>query len=985
MKSALLLIPLLAVLAFAQEPAVRPPVRIESVRTSVQGGEVRIDIETSAPIDSPGSAAPYADELILDLPGVIYDRMGQRIQVNKADVRDVRVWMQQQKPPIARVSVGMTRDKAYSLSAEGNHLILRIGPWLQTAAARNARTRPKQEAMTVIPAGRASRGVPGTVGAIFTREPRQPVPISRRESTNNSAEQNESRAPLPPIRIDEITKRSAGRAATGEVPAVTAADATPSLVEKEVSPPAPAPAVFGRDAAPSPSIVSTSAPEVSVSSPKNAGSSATPEPAGITISAATPSPRAVNSAAESARRSAAPVVTTAIAPASTPPALPVGPATEPGTGTAARTPSPDIVPAVTPAIPAASAVAEPAASNAVPTAGSAVSDVTPSITAARAVPEVAVSNAPPAPAAVVAPALTPPAAAASETLEASAASREPTPAIAGGLAATPPVPNAGIRTLFHVKFVQQETAYIDGGRTAGLTEGMKLLVSSPDADGGLPKGMSSEAAVAELVVVGIAETSAVTEVRTPKRDVTPGDLAYFTDTDLQALVQQHSLSSTRKYPVVISFTEEDDALDAEARVVDVPRAPLPSVNRMQGRFGFDYIGTQTLGRSQSSGKDVGVVIRADFTRMGGTYWNFRGYWRGRVDYLSAGTQPTLQELINRTYHLALTYDNPTGHWVAGVGRLLLPWASSLDTIDGGYFGRRVRPGVITGVFAGSTPDPTSWNYNPHRQIAGTFVNLTGGSFEAVHYSSTTGAGINLLSWHTDRPMIFFENSVSYRRNFSIYHSLQADSPAGNAATTAPGPGIGRSFLTVRWSPIPRLDLDFNHTYFRNVPTFDPRLIGTGLLDKYLFQGFSGGGRVGIVKQISVYAELGRSNRSGDNSKALNSLYGVTWGKVPWLDVRADAHYSRFNSSFGSGSYRAVSLTRSFRENVRLDVMGGTQTFISTLAGNQNAKFLTTTVDSNLGSTLFVQGGFTVYRGQQQNYNQWMLMMGYRFDSKWKRR
>ena len=65
-------------------------------------------------------------------------------------------------------------------------------------------------------------------------------------------------------------------------------------------------------------------------------------------------------------------------------------------------------------------------------------------------------------------------------------------------------------------------------------------------------------------------------------------------------------------------------------------------------------------------------------------------------------------------------------------------------------------------------------------------------------------------------------------------------------------------------------------------------------------------------------------------------------------------------------------------------MGGTQAFTSSLAGNQTAKFLTTTVDSNLGATLFVQGGFTVYRGQQQSYNQFNFMLGYRFDSKWRR-
>ena len=27
----------------------------------------------------------------------------------------------------------------------------------------------------------------------------------------------------------------------------------------------------------------------------------------------------------------------------------------------------------------------------------------------------------------------------------------------------------------------------------------------------------------------------------------------------------------------------------------------------------------------------GVVVRADVTRIAGTYWNFTGYWRGRLN------------------------------------------------------------------------------------------------------------------------------------------------------------------------------------------------------------------------------------------------------------------------------------------------------------------------------------------------------------------
>jgi hypothetical protein len=551
--------------------------------------------------------------------------------------------------------------------------------------------------------------------------------------------------------------------------------------------------------------------------------------------------------------------------------------------------------------------------------------------------------------------------------------------------------NTGMRTAFQVKYVQQETAYLDGGRSAGLAEGMTLtvkgehIVKDTDED----KDKTAEAGsrdntggtVAELVVVSVAETSAVTEIRTPKRDIVPGDIAYLSSQDTQALVDQHTMGATRKYPAVISFTESD-LFDEEARAY-VPRPPLPSVNRARGRIGVDYMGTINRDTSQARSSSVGVVFRADFTRIGGTYWNLSGYWRGRINSFSSSSQQTLQDLLNRTYHLELTYQNPGSRWVAGVGRMYLPWASSLDTIDGGYFGRRIGKGVTAGIFAGSTPDPTSWNYNPDQRLGGTFVNFEGGSFENTHYSSTSGVGVSLLKWTSQRPFVFFENTVTYKRVFSIYHSLQADSPRGNPAVPSPGAGISQSFLTARLSPIPRIELTLNHTYFRNVPTFDPTLIGTGLLDKYLFQGMSAGVRVEVVKQISLYTDMGQSSRTGDATHSLNQLYGVTFGKLPWLGLRADARYSRFNSSFGTGKYRAVSFSRSFGDGFRLDVLGGDQSVVSALAGNQSARFLTTSVDTSLGALFFLQGGLTFYRGQLQNYDQWFFTLGYRFDSKGK--
>ncbi len=164
------------------------------------------------------------------------------------------------------------------------------------------------------------------------------------------------------------------------------------------------------------------------------------------------------------------------------------------------------------------------------------------------------------------------------------------------------------------------------------------------------------------------------------------------------------------------------------------------------------MGTVSHGTSIRDQFDIGMVLRADITRINGTYWNISGYWRGRLSSQSSTGQQTLQDLINRTYHLSMTYDNPNSAWVAGFGRLYLPWAPSLDTIDGGYFGAQTGPRQHSwnlrridarSHFLELQPGPA------HRRHIHQFQ---GGNYEAFHYTSTSGLGVSTLEV-ADRPAI----------------------------------------------------------------------------------------------------------------------------------------------------------------------------------------------------------------------------------------
>jgi len=81
------------------------------------------------------------------------------------------------------------------------------------------------------------------------------------------------------------------------------------------------------------------------------------------------------------------------------------------------------------------------------------------------------------------------------------------------------------------------------------------------------------------------------------------------------------------------------------------------------------------------------MIRTDITRINGTYWNLNGFWRA-ASITNRMRTGNIQDLINRTYTIASRMTIPTRDGLRL--RATLPaWATSLDTIDGGYVGRRL--------------------------------------------------------------------------------------------------------------------------------------------------------------------------------------------------------------------------------------------------------------------------------------------------------
>ena len=527
--------------------------------------------------------------------------------------------------------------------------------------------------------------------------------------------------------------------------------------------------------------------------------------------------------------------------------------------------------------------------------------------------------------------------------------------------------------------------YIDAGRNADLQEGMKLSVVEAPPDGVIAEGIQYRGYphVAELVVSSVSDSSAVCDVVQTIGELKVGQAAFLTPESVQVRHESELVADQDKYPILVTFSY-GDPLDEEVRETKEAQVTrLSPLQRLQGRIGFNYGGTQESGGFTS--RQMGLVLDADMHNIGGTYWNFIGSWRGNYGRSStslpgAGTQSlTLTDLVNRTYRIGFTYQSPYSPVTVGVGRLFIPWAPSLSTIDGGYFGRKITRKVTFGFFGGSTPDPSSWSYNPNQHVAGTLVNVEYGSFDHLRMYSTVGVALTSIQWKVARQFAFFENTWSWKQYVSFYNSLQADaartSPLVNGGSNPTE--VSQSFSTLHFQPIKLFGFGVNHNYFKTLPTFDPRLLGTGLLDQFLFQGFSGDVRIALPMHIGLFASLGESKTTTDKRNSLNQAYGLSLGRLWKTGMLMDLHYSKFNSAFGSGKYQSFSLSKSFTDSFRVQVYGGHQIFNTVLSNNTNSNFVNGVVDFNVGPRYFLQGNFGWYGGPSLSYTQWSSVFGYR--------
>ena len=135
----------------------------------------------------------------------------------------------------------------------------------------------------------------------------------------------------------------------------------------------------------------------------------------------------------------------------------------------------------------------------------------------------------------------------------------------------------------------------------------------------------------------------------------------------------------------------------------------------------------------------------------------------------------------------------------GFGRLLVPWASSLSTIDGGYFGRKVGGEEVRRL--------VSLQAQRRIRLRGTMIRIgrwaaclsgwMSGSFETVRHTATVGVALSRHDWRPERQFLFLEDGLTVNRVFSVHYNLEADYQSRGRFVASNPVAVTRSFFTLR--------------------------------------------------------------------------------------------------------------------------------------------------------------------------------------------
>lgn len=350
---------------------------------------------------------------------------------------------------------------------------------------------------------------------------------------------------------------------------------------------------------------------------------------------------------------------------------------------------------------------------------------------------------------------------------------------------------------------------------------------------------------------------------------------------------------------------------------------------LRGRIGGGYLTVQDRSGFGEDFSQPSLDINLVGNEVGGSAFDFAVDLRSRRTYRTHSDGETSNSGETRAYRLNVAWRNPGSPFRVAAGRQMSSNFSSVSLFDG-VLVEYLKPRTSVGVFAGSQPDPGTYDFSTDIMEYGTYVQWREAPGSSLRFSLAGGAIASYASGTNNREYMFFRSQISAHR-FYGYASQEIDWNRGwKSEVEGSSLSFTSTYVNLRYQPDPRYTVYAGYDNRRRVRLYRDRETPESEFDDSYRQGLLAGGDARVIRPLRVGLHVTQQvGEPAGNARSYTLSLNAVLPEPTVLDVTTRT--TRYLGPWAEGWLNSLSLGHGFGSRLDVALYGGIRNETRTLA------------------------------------------------------
>lgn len=517
-----------------------------------------------------------------------------------------------------------------------------------------------------------------------------------------------------------------------------------------------------------------------------------------------------------------------------------------------------------------------------------------------------------------------------------------------------------VRRTGEVKYLSQNSLYIDLGSEQGLRKGDTLTVKR------------DRRVIGKLVVQNIARLSAACKFLSQNTPIRIGDQVEIVILMRDKVPAATPVESTKEKGV------ESQLARPQSPKRRLRRRPVASKNnRVKGRFSMQMLSLDDQTPSNRDTYQMAFRSKLKIERFMGFPVALRVRWRSRSHHRQnlQSSEIATDEWRHHFYEFGLVSNSKEANVEFGLGRVLSNRIRGLGYIDGGLFSLKMNGVWRVGVAGGTQPSLRTLAFQTAEHKFGIFLNFEKGEYGKQRVSSTAAFSGRYHKGEVSREFFYLQNTTSFGGKFSLYQTVEIDlnrnwkRDSGHASFQ-----LSNFFLSANYYPTKFISISGSYDARKSVRVYETRSIPDSLFIEVLRQGFHAGITVRLPNRIRLSGNLGIRLRTGQLRSTTSASFGLSVPRIfnSWATLSARLSY--FNTLFTKAYRPSVRIRLPVTRGLSVNASGGSYVYQSS-SGTTHSDWLEANGSYRINRRLFSSFGYRMFLDERLRSARLSLELG----------